>query len=151
MEVRMAKDDSKDIEMIAQVSDGVVIDKTILETMLAEIQELKAFKQEQIELVKTAREYSTPTFEISGSTDQNDYMNERVTVQLFKDNGKYKDDVVVAVNGEIIKIKRGVPVSIKRKHAFVIDSTYAQQMVYAELDEAEADKFERTVRAMLEE
>ena len=37
---------------------------------------------------------------------------ELVTVQLFKDNDKYRDDLFVAVNGERILIQRGVPVQM---------------------------------------
>ena len=39
---------------------------------------------------------------------------ELVSIRLFKDNDKYKDDVFVAVNGEAIQIKRGETVKIKR-------------------------------------
>lgn len=55
-----------------------------------------------------------------------DPMEELVTVQLFKDNDKYKDDVYVAVNGERILIQRGVPVPIKRKFAEVINHSMYQ-------------------------
>ena len=44
-------------------------------------------------------------------------MEEYVTIQLLKDDGKYKDDVYVAVNGQNCVIQRGVPVKIKRKFA----------------------------------
>lgn len=44
-------------------------------------------------------------------------MEEYVTIQLLKDDGKYKDDVYVAVNGQNCVIQRGVPVRIKRKFA----------------------------------
>lgn len=51
---------------------------------------------------------------------------EMVTIQLFKDNGKYKDDLYVAVNGERLLIQRGVPVTIKRKFAEVIENSMKQ-------------------------
>ena len=44
-------------------------------------------------------------------------MEEYVTIELLKDDGKYKDDVYVAVNGQNCVIQRGVPVRIKRKFA----------------------------------
>lgn len=44
-------------------------------------------------------------------------MEEYVTIQLLKDDGKYKDDVYVSVNGQNCVIQRGVPVRIKRKFA----------------------------------
>ena len=51
---------------------------------------------------------------------------EYVDVKLFKDNGKYKDDVFVAVNGENCVIKRGERVQIKRKFAEVLDHSEHQ-------------------------
>ena len=51
---------------------------------------------------------------------------EYVTVALFCDGDKYKDDVFVSVNGENCLIKRGTPVQIKRKFANVLDQSDAQ-------------------------
>jgi len=45
------------------------------------------------------------------------YYNEPVTVKLFKDNARYKDDVFVAVNGVGMLVPRGVEVKIPRKYA----------------------------------
>ncbi len=63
------------------------------------------------------------------------YLEERVPVQLFK-GGEFKDDVYVSVNGEGIQIQRGVTVSIKRKHALVLEAQYAQQIVAQKLQES---------------
>ena len=41
--------------------------------------------------------------------------NELVTLKLFKDKDRYKDDVLVIVNGESWLIKRGVTVQVPRK------------------------------------
>ena len=49
--------------------------------------------------------------------DAKAYYNENVTVKLFKDQGRYKDDVFVAVNGVGMLVPRGVEVSIPRKYA----------------------------------
>lgn len=57
--------------------------------------------------------------------------DELVTVCLFKDNDRYKDDVYVAVNGEAILIKRGETVSIKRKFADVLERSMAKDAVTA--------------------
>ena len=38
---------------------------------------------------------------------------EYVSVRLFKDSGKYKDDLLVCVNGESCLIQRGVTVQVK--------------------------------------
>ena len=52
--------------------------------------------------------------------------NELVEVELFKDNGKYKDDVLVAVNGVGILIPRGEKVKVKRKYALALENSMKQ-------------------------
>ena len=39
-------------------------------------------------------------------------MEKMVKLKLFKDNGQYKDDVFVAVNGRTFQIVRGVEVEV---------------------------------------
>lgn len=34
-------------------------------------------------------------------------LEDKVTINLFKDNNKYRDDVTVIVNGSVFQIKRG--------------------------------------------
>lgn len=55
-----------------------------------------------------------------------DYYNELVTVKLFKDNDKYKDDVFVAVNGVGMVVPRGKEVKIPRKYAIALKNSEAQ-------------------------
>ena len=55
-----------------------------------------------------------------------EYWNELVEIQLFKDSGKYQDDVYVAVNGENCLIQRGKPVKVKRKFAEVLKQSLEQ-------------------------
>ena len=43
-----------------------------------------------------------------------------VEIRLFRDGDKYRDDVLVGFNGYMCRIKRGVPVKIKRSFAKVI-------------------------------
>lgn len=62
-----------------------------------------------------------------------EWYNEKVSVTLFKDGDKYKDDLIVGVNGEMIKIPRGVPCMVKRKHALLIDQSLIQDLSAAEL------------------
>ena len=74
------------------------------------------------------------------------YYNELVEVELFKDNGKYKDDVFVAVNGVGCIIPRGKKVKVKRKYALAIGDSMKQdrktsdfiELKVRELDEAES-------------
>ena len=43
-----------------------------------------------------------------------EYLNQRVPYYSIKDGGKYKDDIVVIVNGKIFQIQRGKTVKIPR-------------------------------------
>ncbi len=61
-------------------------------------------------------------------------MEEYITIQLLKDNGKYKDDVYVSVNGQNCRIQRGIPVRIKRKFAMELaKSQYEDQRTAARI------------------
>ena len=70
-----------------------------------------------------------------------DYLEELVSVKLFRDGGRYRDDVYVAVNGQNCVIKRGEWVNIKRKFALVLDASEIQDMKTAQLIESEEKKF----------
>lgn len=58
-----------------------------------------------------------------------------VTVRLFKDSGRYADDVTVGVNGRIFKIQRGVEVKIPRYVAEVLEASDRQDVMTAQLIE----------------
>lgn len=74
------------------------------------------------------------------------YYNEMVEIELFKDSGKYKDDVFAAVNGVGIVIPRGKKVKVKRKYALLIENSLKQnkkavdfmEMKVSELEVAES-------------
>ena len=68
---------------------------------------------------------------------------EYVEVKLFKDNGKYKDDVYVAVNGENCLIQRGVRTKIKRKFADVLDASDIQDYETSKLIEKKSSEFSK--------
>lgn len=72
---------------------------------------------------------------------KNNYLNELVSVKLFKDNDRYRDDVYVAVNGQNCVIKRGEWVRIKRKFALVLDQSEIQDMKTAEMLAGEQRRF----------
>jgi len=69
------------------------------------------------------------------------YLNEYISVKLFKDNDRYRDDVYVAVNGQNCIIKRGEWVKVKRKFALVLDASEIQDMRTAEFIEREQKRF----------
>ncbi|MBQ4526841.1 MAG: hypothetical protein II998_02085 [Clostridia bacterium] len=60
------------------------------------------------------------------------YYNELVSVRLFKDNDKYRDDVFVAVNGVGMIVPRGKEVEIPRKYAIALKNSQAQDSFAAE-------------------
>lgn len=97
--------------------EGGTIDlKALKELLKAEIMEEIAAKEEAAP-AKTAKR-----------AGRDPYLNEYVTVQLFKDGKDYKDDVSVHVNGENCVIRRGVPVQVKRKFALVLEQSAAQNI-----------------------
>ena len=72
------------------------------------------------------------------------YMEELVEVKLFKDNGKYKDDQFVAVNGENVVIRRGERVKVKRMFAEVLENSDRQDYETSMLIEAKSAEFEKS-------
>ena len=72
------------------------------------------------------------------------YWNELVTVKLFRDNHKYKDDVFVAVNGENCVIQRGTEVQVKRKFKRVLDNSDLQDYETSLLIEKKSSEFAKS-------
>ena len=74
---------------------------------------------------------------------------EMVTIQLFKDEERYKDDVPVFVNGKRVLIKRGVEVEVPRYIAEVVAASQKQDsqteaMMMRLVDEYEHNTQEKT-------
>lgn len=76
------------------------------------------------------------------------YMAEKVPIELFKDNGKYKGDVLVCVNGERFLIKRGVRVEVPRYVALVLEESSKQDTATANLIESESSRYEAEAAAL---
>ncbi len=51
---------------------------------------------------------------------------EKVRVKLFKDNGRYKGDLFVSVNGVNYKIRRGIEVEVPKAVAEVLEHSQRQ-------------------------
>lgn len=64
-----------------------------------------------------------------------------VPVQLFKDGGKYKDDVFVAVNGRSYQIQRGEVVNVPECVAEVLSQSMAQDTSTARMIERRSGEF----------
>ncbi len=77
----------------------------------------------------------------AAAREYEDYLNEYISVKLFRDNDRYRDDVYVAVNGQNCIIKRGEWVRIKRKFALVLDASEIQDMKTGEYMEREQSRF----------
>lgn len=77
-----------------------------------------------------------------------DRMNEKVTIKLFKDNRKYREDVSVSVNGVTYQIKRGIPVEVPRFVADVLAESEMQDTKTANMLESMSDEFEKKTKAL---
>ena len=77
---------------------------------------------------------------------EKEYWNERVPFKAFKDNGKYKDDLVVGINGKLWRIQRGVEVMIPRNVREVIYQSMDQDAATASLIERESNAYNDAAR-----
>lgn len=95
--------------------------------MLAEAQAAKAEAARMLEEAQKMTNGKMKTAERAAEIDADRARGEElVDIKLFKDAGKYKDDVFVGCNGETIAIKRGERVQIKRKFAEILDNSEHQ-------------------------
>lgn len=69
----------------------------------------------------------------------NEKANELVTIRLFRDGGKYKDDLFVAVNGRRWLIQRGVDVQVPRYVADFLDSMQKQDVETSQMIKRETE------------
>lgn len=119
-----------------------------VEAKIAEM--LKAAEAKAEEIIKAAEEKANAEANKKQAMDEATKKaiaegEEYVEIELFKDNGKYKDDVFVSINGENAMIKRGEPVKIKRKFAVLLKQSGNQDYQTAKFIDAKADEFQREV------
>lgn len=74
-----------------------------------------------------------------------EYMKQPVTIKLFKDNGKYRDDVYVSVNEKSFLIKRGEEVTVPRFIEEVLKNSLSQDEYVASLVEKLQSDYEKTL------
>lgn len=122
-----------------------------LEAMKAQIEQMIAnAKAEAEKIIANAKEQAKAVADgkpvmSEEAKKAEDYWNEDVEIQLFKDNGKYKDDVYVAVNGVNCLIQRGKPVKVKRKFAETLRRSLEQDNETADMiRELESDYEKRS-------
>ena len=75
-------------------------------------------------------------------------MEKRVKIKLFKDNGNYRDDVFVSVNGRDFLIKRGEEVSVPDYVAEVLENSIKQERNTASLIEKLENIYHETERKL---
>lgn len=105
--------------------------------MKAEIAKiLKEAKAEAKKIIEEAKATAGGTLSadvIEARKKRLEYLNEYVEVELFKDSGKYSDDVFVAINGDNCAVRRGESMKIKRKYARELARSRKQDAKTAEL------------------
>ena len=69
-------------------------------------------------------------------------------IELFKDSGKYADDVFVGVNGKAYKIKRGERVAVPNSVAEVLMHASKQDNAAAALMQREQDAYRNATREL---
>lgn len=101
-----------------------------LDDVKAQVEEMLANAKAEAEKIIADAKASVSKKKTIEQTKSNEeekaYYNELVEVELFKDNGKYKDDVFVAVNGVGCIVPRGKKVKIKRKYALALEDSMRQ-------------------------
>ena len=136
------------------MSDNKTVSSPELEAVKAEITAmLEAAKREAAQIVEAASASAAqaPAAQIAAEKTAkppgSEYLNEYVTVELFKDNSRYKNDVFVAVNGETCLIQRGKPVPIKRKFALALRNSLDQDQYAAKVMEGYGDQYREAEKA----
>ena len=76
------------------------------------------------------------------------HTEELVTVHLFKDANKYKDDVTVHVNGRRWTIQRGKTVQVPKAVAAVLEHSMGQDAETAELIASKSEEFKAAAKFM---
>ena len=119
--------------MASKKTEGMEQEMTLAqmqEQMAAMLAEAQAAKAEAARMLEEAQKMSggkMKTAERAAEIEADKARGEElVDIKLFKDAGKYKDDVFVGCNGETIAIKRGERVQIKRKFAEILDNSEHQ-------------------------
>ena len=70
---------------------------------------------------------------------------EKIRTTFLKDNGKYKDDIVVGINGRFTQVQRGVPVELDEDVYAVIQNSMLQDGQTANLIELKKQEFKNGI------
>jgi hypothetical protein len=117
--------------------------------MLAEAQSAKAEAERLLSEAQKMTNGKMKTAERAAEIEADKARGEElVSVKLFKDTGKYKDDVFVGCNGENCLIQRGERVEIKRKYAEILDNSEHQDYETAQMIEQKSAEWAYKAKAL---
>ena len=144
----MAKNESKIEKQAEQImSPELEMIKAQIAKMIEDAKaEAEAIITNAKEQAKDIADGKNPMSEEARKAEE--YWNEEVEIQLFKDSGKYKDDVYVAVNGKNCLIQRGKPVKVKRKFAEVLRQSLEQDNETADMIKELESEYEKRTREL---
>ncbi|MFW5651964.1 MAG: hypothetical protein ACOCNC_11420 [Acetivibrio ethanolgignens] len=135
-------DDKKERELTLQEEMEKIIETAKAEARAAAEEIINQAKEEAGKILNSATKKEFVT--VPTSVEKNEERaHEMVTIRLFKDNGKYKDDVFVGVNDKRYQIKRGIEVEVPRFVAEVLENSQKQDdetMEYISKLEADYEK-----------
>ena len=100
---------------------------------------LEQARKEAEEAKSAAKEAEAMMKGMSAKDTEDDGM---VSFFAFKDDGKYKDDIVVGLNGKIYRIQRGKYVRIPKDVYDIIRQSMAQDAATAEYLESKRREYE---------
>lgn len=96
---------------------------------------------------RAAEQAETEGVTLAPTEGSPEWYAEKVPIKLFKDSGKYQDDVFVAVNGVGYLIQRGVEVEVPRYVAEVLAQSMEQDQQAADFMALKAGEFAAESRA----
>ena len=97
--------------------------------------EKKTEEEKEVEKNKIVRKSTAKEIEAMKLKRQQEFLHERIPFSAFKDSGKYKDDLIVIVNGKTFQIQRGVQVMIPRYVYLAIEQSERQRAEAAKLED----------------
>ena len=130
-----ADQDNKQDEEVIQMTK-----RQLLELIEATIEEREKKKQ-----VSVANGYEISEEE-KMLRERKAYYDELVTINVFMDNDKYKDDLIVPVNGKTWQIRRGEDVRVPRYVAAVIENSMKQDKATTAKIRSMEQKYEKESR-----
>ena len=120
-----------------------------LEAKVAELEaQLKAKETELAEKTQPAVP-QVSVLDVTGRREIVPYQGtETVKLRLFKDNGRYKDPLYVAINGRNWIIKRGVDVEVPVYVKEYIDQQLTEEQIIWDKVAKEEEEYERATAAV---